>query len=204
MFDDATIEGTDTDNGTLVFNLTRSDTFSGTLTGDDSLIVEGDGTLVMDGGDAFTGSATISGGTLELTSATAIGDGPIIFVNDGPPTLKIDGTTMPTNVIRGFVAGAPNDPGDTIDLASVPFDSASGVTLLEAGNLLQVFENGQDYSLQFDPSLLKQVLAGQTLPYNFTLSSDNDGGTDINLSTEGEPTLQTLADLSADVYNFSR
>ena len=32
-------------------------------------MVEGGGTLVMGGGDAFTGTVTLGGGVLELTSA---------------------------------------------------------------------------------------------------------------------------------------
>ena len=57
---------------------------------------------MISGGDTFTGIATISGSTLELSSAAAAGTGSITFapVSSGASeTLRIDGTTMPTNVI---------------------------------------------------------------------------------------------------------
>jgi autotransporter passenger strand-loop-strand repeat protein len=173
VVDDGTMEGSDLDDGTIIFNLTGSDTFSGTLSGDDDLIVEGGGTLVMSGGDAFTGDLTISSGsTLELTSASAAGTGPITFDPSGTDeTLQIDGTTMPTNVISGFA------PNDTIDLQNVPFDPKS-YTLLETSftsvpgyNVLQIVDGGP-YYLYFDPS--------QNFTGGFKLSEDASGtGTDI-------------------------
>jgi autotransporter-associated beta strand protein len=136
------------DSGSINFNLSGSDAFSGTLAGSGSLNIEGGGTLVMSGGDAFTGTNTINGGTLELTSASAAGTGPIIFASNGdgsPQTLQIDGSTMPANVISGFVGG------DTIDLASVSFVSG-GSASIRSGNVLQVVESGQTYDLNFDPT----------------------------------------------------
>ncbi|SED77800.1 autotransporter passenger strand-loop-strand repeat-containing protein [Rhizobiales bacterium GAS188] len=182
VYDGGTLSGTVVDNGTLIFNLSGTDTFAGTLTGSGSLVVEGGGKLVLSGGDAFTGQVTISGGTLELTSAGAAGSGSIAFGSAPLTTLKIDGTTMPKNVISGFT------PADSIDLANVPFDSTSGATIFATANappanyVLQVVEGGpliqggNTHDLQLDSS--KPFGGG------FQLSADPSGkGTDITVSS---------------------
>ena len=94
--------------------------------------------LTMSGGDNFTGPITLDDGALELTSTTAVGDGPITFGSHGG-LLRIDGTTMPGNAISGFGVG------DIIDLAGVSFDSNGCATGGPAGSLL-ISENGSSYS----------------------------------------------------------
>src|SRR5262249_46996064 len=70
--------------------------------------------------------------------------GPINFA--GPNgQLIIAGTSMPTNVISGFI------PNDIIDLRDVRFDPAGSVRMLP-NNVLQVVENGNTYRLNFDPA----------------------------------------------------
>ena len=165
--DGATLQGAVTDNGMLLFDLTTSGaTFAGTLTGTGTLVFEGGGTLVMSGGDAFGGPVLLSGGTLELTSASAVGNGTIDFAqaHTGEATLQIDGTTMPTNTISGLGFG------DIIDLAGVSFDSNGTAT--GSGSTLQISENGSAYSLQLDPTV---DYTGAT----FSLFSDNQSGTYI-------------------------
>src|SRR5262249_27746473 len=131
---DGSLSGTTVDNGSLIFDLSSAapakTTFTANLTGSGALVIEG-GTLVMRGGNTFTGGVMISGGTLELSSAGAVGTGAIALVSGFSDALRIDGTSMPTNIISGFA------PGDTIDLASVSFSSSGSATLL-SGNVLQV------------------------------------------------------------------
>ncbi|PWT84366.1 MAG: hypothetical protein C5B56_15750 [Proteobacteria bacterium] len=117
---------------------------------------------------ASTSGITISGGTLELAGALGPGGGAITFAGVGA-TLKIDGSSMPTNVLSGFV------PGDTIDLTSVPFVSGGTTKLqrfLNVPNQLLIGENGSSYALQLDPA---QNFSG----ISFLLSSDGSGGVDV-------------------------
>ena len=130
-----------------------------------STTIDGGSAWVLSGGTA--NGAVISGGTLELYSGGATGSGPIVFAGPGA-TLRIDGTTMPTNVISGLA------PSDTIDLAGVGF-GAGGMAGLAAGNVLQVVAGGQTYGLQLDPSA---NFAGDSV----RLSSDGHGGTDVSLN----------------------
>ena len=110
-----------------------------------------------------------TGGALVLNAGAEV-FGPIYF-GGLRRALEIDGTTMPTVTISGFALG------DTIDLPAIPFD-ASGVANHEGGNVLQIFENGVPYYLQFDPS---QNFAGE----QFMLSADPFNGTEVTLGTKG-------------------
>jgi hypothetical protein len=186
---DGALSGGVIDNGALLFDLSSAapsaTTVAATLTGSGSLVMEGGGTLVMSGGDAFTGSTLISasGGTLELSSSGAVGTGPITFGSGLSATLRIDGSTMPTNVISGFA------PGDTIDFAGIAFDSSGRATLL-SGNVLQIVESGHISDLNLDPA---QVFVSP----QFDLSRDISGGTDVTLAptVNPPPPAGTAADM---------
>jgi hypothetical protein len=65
-------------------------------------------------------------------------------------------------------------PGVELDLAGVAYSSTGTVTLT-SGNVLQIVESGATYDLQLDPSQNYSEDA-------FTLSSDGNGGTDVNVS----------------------
>jgi autotransporter passenger strand-loop-strand repeat protein len=133
------------------------------------------GTMINSGGleDVLSGGITsttiINGGKLELANGASAGSGAITFAGSGG-VLKINGTTMPTNVISGFV------PGDTIDLAAVTL--SSGGVVLAPGNVLKVTEGGVTYALQLNPS---QNLSADA----FALWSDGQGGTDVTVATPG-------------------
>jgi autotransporter passenger strand-loop-strand repeat protein len=174
---DGTLGGAVVDNGTLDFDFSYGiDSFSGTLTGGGSLVVLGGRTLlVMGGGEAFTGDTTISGGTLELTSASAVGTGPITFASG---VLQIDGTTMPTNPISGFAQG------DIIDLTGISPDSPISATYNLATAMLSL-SDGLSFSI-----------AGRDPVPTFGIKPDGHGGTDL----ETVP-VQTLLDLAYDTYN---
>jgi len=119
---------------------------------------------VMAGGTAA--GTVISGGTLEIQAGGSVGSGGARFSGTGG-ILTIDGTTMPTSAISGFVTG------DTIDLAGVSFANG-GAVQLHSGNILRVDEGGATYNLQLDAA---QNFAGKS----FRLLSDGSGGTDIQV-----------------------
>ena len=151
-----------------------SSSFSGTIsdgTGGAGSVVVATGTVALSGNNSFSGGVTIdNGATFELGSATAAGTGAITFVGD--PTMVIEGTTMPTNTIDGFVAG------DDIDLASIANVAGSQADMNLATNVLTITEGSNTYTLNFDPT---QNFSGDY----FYLAPDNGGsgpGTDI---TEG-------------------
>jgi autotransporter passenger strand-loop-strand repeat protein len=134
-----------------------------------STISSGAFQVIASGGTAIdavmNGAATISGGSLELTSGAFAG-GPVTFAGMSG-TLRIDGTAMPSDVISGFARG------DTIDLAGASFASGGSVQL-KSGNVLEVTGNGQTCDLQLDAL---QKFSGQ----HFELFMDAGSGTDISL-----------------------
>jgi Ca2+-binding RTX toxin-like protein len=139
--------------------------------------------VVSSGGTVST--PRIADGMLRIADGGIV-TGPIGFDNTVNTlhvgTLEIDAASMPTNLIFGFA------PGDTVDLAGVPFDP-HGQATLDANNILHILENGHTFNLNFDPSKIFQQ--------SFQLSSDGKGGTDIRL---GKPTLFTSG---ADIVDFN-
>ena len=146
-------------------------TASGTvISATDSMVVQSGGTAI---------DTIISGGTMDVQSG-AVTSGAITFSGTGG-LLQIDGPDLPTDpaalvaaVVSSFALN------DTIDLTGITYDGGGQVNL-EAGNLLQINENGSVYDLQLDPS---QDFAGDY----FDLASDDSGllgglgGTDITES----------------------
>ena len=120
--------------------------------------------VVLSGGKEFVFSplsvvnTTIVGGTVQLTNQVA---GEVTF--DGSGSLVVSGTQMPKTVISAF------SPGETINLASVPFDPNGSVTLT-AADVLQISEGGTT----FDLNLAALPTPGET----FFLTSATSG-TDI-------------------------
>jgi autotransporter-associated beta strand protein len=93
-------------------------TISSVLAGTTGMTKSGNGTLVLSGANTFSGNATISGGTLEITNDSALGDAANDLANNG--TLK---TT--TSVSLG--AGRDLSGNGTYDIAN-------GTTLTVNGN----------------------------------------------------------------------
>ena len=146
--------------------------------GNETLSISGGGSLKVD--FSFLGSATIgANSTLELNGSAS--GGPLAFAGT-TGTLKIDGTEMPTNVFTGLQPSTPSNGtlvGDTIDLARVSFANGGSAQLL-AGNVLQIVTgvgSGQHtYDLNLSPS-------ADFSKESFKLSSDGNGGTDVQLSS---------------------
>jgi hypothetical protein len=157
------------DSGTLAYTEAAgtSSSFVGTLTGSGALVQSGPGTLALAGTlGNFSGTELISGGTLELTSATAGGNtsASITFTPGNAGTLRLDGTTAPANTISGFTNG------DLIDLASLGYSGTATPTV--SGNTVTVTEGSITETL---------VIAGASNDA-FLLASDGNGGTDVQIA----------------------
>ncbi|MEY3895128.1 MAG: hypothetical protein RLZZ214_647, partial [Verrucomicrobiota bacterium] len=86
-----TVSGTLTPT-TMTVNATKNYSFSGgTLSGTMNLIKAGSGTLTLNTANLFTGGASITGGTVVLANAAALGTGPV-SVDDA--TLSMAGFTL--------------------------------------------------------------------------------------------------------------
>jgi autotransporter passenger strand-loop-strand repeat protein len=92
--------------------------------------------LVSSGGTETTG--TIAGGTLDIAGG-GLASGPIDFKSTGG-TLVIEGASIPTNMVSGFVAG------DTIKLSAVPYNASDTVKVVSAG-IVTVTAGGKNYQV---------------------------------------------------------
>ncbi len=138
--------------------------------------VLGLGTTLSDAGTLTSTGTLLNNGVIGIAIGAEFvldgsfgGGGTIDFPGLGGGTLEIGGTTMPSNTITGV------EPGDTFQLADIPFDS-SGTAKLLPGNVLRISENGSTFNLQLDPS---QDFTG----FFFHLAGDGGGGTLVTEDT---------------------
>jgi autotransporter passenger strand-loop-strand repeat protein/autotransporter-associated beta strand protein len=158
-----------TANGSVLETGNRS--FNGTIAGFGDIIKTGGGDLVLDAANsAFTGQAIISGGTICLSHAGALGTGSVLFASAGTSeTLLIEASDAPAaggtfaNTISGF-SGA----NEALDLRSIAF--VAGATATVSSETLTLSDGGHSYGFN---------LAG-AIGANFTVTSDGHGGTLIN------------------------
>lgn len=125
------IVGDVTDNGTLAFDRSDAVTYSHVISGSGALVKLGSGTLILDGVNTYTGSTTVSAGTLEVgdashTTASVAGD----------VTVNADGTLRGHGTVHGNVSndGGVVMPGGSIGVLTVAgnyVQSATGTLNLE-------------------------------------------------------------------------
>ena len=128
------------------------------------------GTVIIDGGSIFAGSVTGSGkytisldGRLEV-GGTITGTTSITFADSGSNTLLLDGVgTRLDASISGF--GGNNQ----IDIGALPFQD--GYTTSYSGTTLTILHGGAPV----------YTFAHINNPGAFTLSSDDDGGTEMSV-----------------------
>ncbi|GFZ90061.1 autotransporter-associated beta strand repeat-containing protein [Dyella caseinilytica] len=128
--DTTSLQGNITDNATLAFNQVSDGTYSNVISGSGSLTKTGEGTLILDGANTYTGGTTVSAGTLEVgdsNTATASIDGAVDVQGGG--TLRGHGTIVGNVTSDGIVW-----PGGSVG------------TLTIQGNYTQ----NADGTLQFD------------------------------------------------------
>ncbi|MCX7383867.1 MAG: hypothetical protein NT133_21165, partial [Alphaproteobacteria bacterium] len=154
--------GTTVPIGDAIADLNGSIAASG---GAGSLVLNAGGTVKLLAASSFTGGTTLSAqATLELSNPAAAGTGDIVFT--GPGMLRVNGTTMPTNQLTGFI------PTSTLDLPSLTF--VLGATAVISSGTLTVTSNGTVETLKVS-GLPDGTVA---------ISTDSTGGTKVT----GTPT----------------
>jgi autotransporter-associated beta strand protein len=112
--------GNVTNNGTLVVNKSSTDTISGLISGTGAVVKDGSGTLVLSGDNTYTGSTTISNGTLQLGA--------------GGTTGSIVSTSVPDNGILSFNHSDNVTFGATVSGTGGLTKAGGGVLQLTATN----------------------------------------------------------------------
>ncbi|HEX9471819.1 MAG TPA: autotransporter domain-containing protein, partial [Bradyrhizobium sp.] len=126
-------------NGTLsssgVFDL-QSGTVSAALAGTGSLVKSGPGTVTLNGANSFTGTATVNGGTLNLTGVgSTLGNSPSLIVGDtGSGTLNIENgaaASVSGPITLGSNAGSSGTA--TVTGAGSTLGTVAGLTVGNSG-----------------------------------------------------------------------
>jgi fibronectin-binding autotransporter adhesin len=164
------------DNANLIFNLSGTTTAPGVISGTGNLSQVGTGTTILAANNTYTGTTTISSGTLQVGNggtAGSLGTGPI--TDNANLTFNTTGTTT----VNGSIGGTGNltqaGTGTTVLAAN---NSYSGSTTISAGTL-QVGNGGVAGSLG----------TATTVTDNGNLAFNTSGTTIVNASIGGTGNL---------------
>ncbi len=120
------LQGDITNNAAVIFDQTINSTYSGIISGTGTLTKSGSGILTLSGNNTFTGTTTLSAGTLNL-SGQVCGD---ILVNGG--TLMGAGTINNGSSLT-LNSGGLLTPGNSIDTLTI-----TGDFVLDNGSTLEI------------------------------------------------------------------
>lgn len=110
--------GNITNGGSVIFDQTIDGTYAGNITGAGTLTKTGNNTLTLSGSNSYSGTTTINGGTLRLTSATSLsGPGGAITLNNGTIGRGSEFTSGPATVIDRAIT-LVNDGGISVESTS--------------------------------------------------------------------------------------
>ncbi|MBV9246772.1 MAG: hypothetical protein JO366_18390, partial [Methylobacteriaceae bacterium] len=171
----------------VIADMTGSNDASG-LTGAGGLVVNGAGTVDLTAHNTFTNGINLSGGgTLELGASDSAGTGTIAFQSGSPATLRIDGTTMPTNTISAYANG------DVIDLRGLAFATGATANYDSASHILTVTSNG----------ISKQLKLASPTASSFHAVTDGASGTPgTEVTAAVAPSVSSIA-LSGTQLNIA-
>ena len=183
--------------GTITSAPGTSATISAPLTGTAGLVKGGAGTLVLSGVSTYTGTNTVSEGTLEIASDAALGDA----TND----LALGGT-LKTTASLSLGAGRDLTGTGTLDIAAgttLTIDGVSaltGITLANTGTLAfnNPASNPGNITTSFGPGLVTVAgdlaygtsdalitVASGTLEISGAISQTSGSGTEITKAGDG-------------------
>lgn len=193
----ATYAGAITNDATLHFDSTATQTLSGLVSGTGTLLKSNTGTLILTNNSAYTGPVTIDGGTLQVgnnTTAGFIGDGATITNNaalvwfrsnetnvgnaiSGTGTLTKLGTAVLNLTGNSTYTGATNVNAGTLavggSLGNTAVTVANGATLAGNGNIggSVTIQSGGTHTLAVAATSGSQVT--RTIGGSLTLDSGN-------------------------------
>ena len=114
--------------GTLTFNLTAANTYSGSLAGALSLVVNGTGGLTVSS-NSYTGNTTVNGGTLDIALATLGTNSAVTVASAGVLNLAF----AVTNQVGSLVLNGANQPAGIYGAGtSAPYLTGAGSLLVAA------------------------------------------------------------------------
>ena len=121
----SSLQGNITNNATVNFNQTTTNTYSGNMSGTGVLNKLGTGTVTLTGTNSHSGGTTLSAGTLNLNSANALGTGAftlsngVTFANtSGSAITNANNNTMTLNGTNTFSSGTLNMGTGAVTLGS--------------------------------------------------------------------------------------
>jgi len=176
------IAGNVTDNGTLAFNRSDPVAFAGVISGAGNVVKLGPNTLTLTEDNTYTGSTTISAGTLQLGNGGTAGSIVGNVTDNG--TLAFDRSNPVT--FDGVISGAGNvvklGP-NTLTLTGI--NTYTGGTTVSAGTLQAGALNGFSPNSAFTVNSILDLNG-----FNNTIGSLSGTGTGIVLNNG--PTIATL------------
>ena len=127
-----------TDNGTLTYSSSASQTLSGTLSGAGALTVNGTGTLALNSANpAFTGSTTVSAGTLQINNSSALQNN-VLTLSGGSVTVGNNVTLVNLGGLSGTSSSANFalvDAGNPVTLSVVNGSAHTFAGVISDGGL---------------------------------------------------------------------
>ena len=160
-----------TNNGAFNYNSSASQIVSGTISGNGSLMVNGIGTLMLSGTNTYTGSTSISAGTLALngngslaSTKIVVGGGAVFNISGTAKTFALGSLVTLTNSSFGAVLNGTNNCSvGTLSLltdgTNAAFIQTNGTMTFSASTVIKVNNIGVSLTAGLHP-LVMAVPAG--------------------------------------------
>ncbi len=181
-----TLGGTNvTNNGTLVFNQSIPYAVNGTINGTGKVTQSGSNVLTLNGANGYQGGTSITGGTLKMGSATALGTGGVTITTPGILDVNATGPSIPGISGSGTVDNTNassttiilNPASGTSTFTGAIQNTGGAVTIDKQGAGTQVLNGSDTYTGG-------TTIDAGTLSINSDSSLGNTGGTlTINTGT---------------------
>ncbi len=184
-----------TTGGSGAFDVTTALTLSGQIDGGGGLVKLGNGSLTLSGTNTYSGTTSITTGTLRLENTAALGSSPLVqitnrtlqFATDtafsGPNVSITSGGTIVSDRFTPSSPGITHVLGDaTIGNGTTNYTAGSnvsgGTAAIQLGNVSN--NNGSVSSITLNPTTANIIITG-----NYTLGTSNTGTANLTLGGTG-------------------